>query len=223
MSWFAVDDSAYSHPKIVAAGNAAMGLWTPPDLPPGQRRAARRHPPRRAPPPRGLPGRRRTGRQRIATAPRQRPVLRVLRCRILLGLGDIRIVRIDQAHQVTHEGGDRHGGGKTDVHLGVVADHRYPAQIRFGVARARGRRLGHRFPASGPVVSGRALRAGAPPSPGPTEPTGTVRPLGSRPPCTTFAKLNSRTSQNSHISATSAPAAADAVVQSKRHRHRRGR
>jgi hypothetical protein len=27
MSWFAVDDSAWSHPKIVAAGNAALGLW----------------------------------------------------------------------------------------------------------------------------------------------------------------------------------------------------
>ncbi|SDL33666.1 hypothetical protein [Streptomyces indicus] len=27
MSWFAVDDSAHSHPKVVAAGNAALGLW----------------------------------------------------------------------------------------------------------------------------------------------------------------------------------------------------
>ncbi|MFF3190519.1 hypothetical protein [Streptomyces misionensis] len=27
MSWFAVDDNAWSHPKIVAAGNAALGLW----------------------------------------------------------------------------------------------------------------------------------------------------------------------------------------------------
>ncbi|MYR60048.1 hypothetical protein GTY54_28725 [Streptomyces sp. SID625] len=27
MSWFAVDDNAWSHPKLVAAGNAALGLW----------------------------------------------------------------------------------------------------------------------------------------------------------------------------------------------------
>ena len=27
MPWFVVDDSAHSHPKIVKAGNAAMGLW----------------------------------------------------------------------------------------------------------------------------------------------------------------------------------------------------
>jgi hypothetical protein len=27
MPWFAVDDSAHTHPKIVKAGNAAMGLW----------------------------------------------------------------------------------------------------------------------------------------------------------------------------------------------------
>lgn len=27
MSWFAVDDSAHNHPKVVAAGNAAWGLW----------------------------------------------------------------------------------------------------------------------------------------------------------------------------------------------------
>jgi hypothetical protein len=27
MSWFAVDDNAWSHPKFVKAGNAALGLW----------------------------------------------------------------------------------------------------------------------------------------------------------------------------------------------------
>jgi hypothetical protein len=27
MAWFAVDDNAWSHPKLVAAGNAALGLW----------------------------------------------------------------------------------------------------------------------------------------------------------------------------------------------------
>ncbi|MGW2742342.1 hypothetical protein [Streptomyces sp. NPDC001450] len=27
MSWFAVDDTAWSHPKFVAVGNAALGLW----------------------------------------------------------------------------------------------------------------------------------------------------------------------------------------------------
>lgn len=27
MPWFVVDDSAHMHPKIVAAGNAALGLW----------------------------------------------------------------------------------------------------------------------------------------------------------------------------------------------------
>lgn len=27
MPWFVVDDSAWSHPKLVAAGNAALGLW----------------------------------------------------------------------------------------------------------------------------------------------------------------------------------------------------
>jgi hypothetical protein len=27
MPWFVIDDSAYAHPKIVAAGNAALGLW----------------------------------------------------------------------------------------------------------------------------------------------------------------------------------------------------
>ncbi|WP_125262344.1 hypothetical protein [Streptomyces alboflavus] len=27
MPWFVIDDSAHTHPKIVAAGNAALGLW----------------------------------------------------------------------------------------------------------------------------------------------------------------------------------------------------
>ncbi|MDH6141118.1 hypothetical protein P3T35_003131 [Kitasatospora sp. GP30] len=27
MTWFAVDDSAYAHPKMLKAGNAAIGLW----------------------------------------------------------------------------------------------------------------------------------------------------------------------------------------------------
>ncbi|MFF9088612.1 hypothetical protein ACF1BE_19710 [Streptomyces sp. NPDC014991] len=27
MSWFAVDDNAWAHPKFTAAGNAALGLW----------------------------------------------------------------------------------------------------------------------------------------------------------------------------------------------------
>ncbi|MEV5911096.1 hypothetical protein AB0M00_19610 [Streptomyces chartreusis] len=27
MPWFVVDDSAWSHPKVTAAGNAALGLW----------------------------------------------------------------------------------------------------------------------------------------------------------------------------------------------------
>jgi hypothetical protein len=27
MPWFVVDDNAYSHPKLIAAGNAALGLW----------------------------------------------------------------------------------------------------------------------------------------------------------------------------------------------------
>lgn len=27
MSWFKIDDKAHSHPKVVAAGNAAYGLW----------------------------------------------------------------------------------------------------------------------------------------------------------------------------------------------------
>ena len=28
MSWFIVDDDAHTHPKFIAAGNAAIGLWT---------------------------------------------------------------------------------------------------------------------------------------------------------------------------------------------------
>lgn len=27
MPWFVIDDSAHTHPKVVAAGNAALGLW----------------------------------------------------------------------------------------------------------------------------------------------------------------------------------------------------
>ena len=27
MPWFIVDDSAHSHPKLIKAGNSAVGLW----------------------------------------------------------------------------------------------------------------------------------------------------------------------------------------------------
>lgn len=27
MTWFKVDDTAYGHPKVLKAGNAALGLW----------------------------------------------------------------------------------------------------------------------------------------------------------------------------------------------------